>query len=228
MVSYCCNICDFSTTNKAHFIRHNNRVSHKTATNLQEIQRLEEENRQLRRDKDETKLELKHYGMLTDSLKREIENLKSIVKDLSSKSTITNNTNTINNFIFQPIIFSDVSFDQLLPSIPALLQDSHSFYQNIYDHLLADAIGIPKVKCTDRSRQIVKWKDERGEMFKDAKLQRFTKTFRHQYNEPIQKVESAIWSDSTNNCHIPRALYDLKLRNSEFVRFIVNKTYAQK
>ncbi len=209
-MSYSCETCKFLTPNKTHFIRHMDSKKHENNTIIADNQKLRKENQDLLQ-------QLERQNVIIDGLNRELENLKNIVKDISAKPS------TVNNFVFQPIIFSEVTFDQLLPSIPALLTDPYSYYQNIYKCLLSDQFGNPKIKCTDLARQIIKYQDENEKVIKDVKFERFTKTFRHYYDTPIREIEDTIYEKHSDRI---QALSDLKLRNKGFVTFIANEIYV--
>ncbi len=212
---YQCVSCTYETLKRRDYANHLQTEKHKI------IQALKAEN-------DALKVEVQNK----DSV---IETLKTIIKDLSNKPSVSNsnsnnnNTTIHNRFVFQPILLSKVKFEDIV-SIPLLVQGPTAFHENLYNILFVDESGNPKAVCTDYARKIVKWQQENGSIVTDAKLSQFIKFFRSEFAAPLRSLSKDIFQYEEEN-EVSENWAQTSLNTARLFKlcaFLVEKTYYRK
>lgn len=110
-----------------------------------------------------------------------IKELEDRLERLVGKSS-TNNININNNNKILNISALDLNQDKLKTIFDTKYNQKYIIYGQkglarfVFDHCLKDENGNLTYVCTDRSRQIFKYKDNLGDIQKDIKAQKLTKT----------------------------------------------------
>jgi tRNA-binding EMAP/Myf-like protein len=130
----------------------------------------------------ENKLYLEQLKQKDEHIKDLEDKLASIALAGVNKSTTINNINNINNKILN-ISPLDLNNSEKIKSIldakfdhNYIIEGQKGVAQFVVDHYLKDDEGKLKYVCTDPSRQIFKYKDDLGDIQKDVKAKKLTKT----------------------------------------------------
>ena len=161
---------------------------------------LDRKNKELKELKEQTDKELKEKDKINikfktqnenykEQLKRQEENYKEQIKDLQDKleklaakaidrPTIISNTTNNNLNIASSMNFNDI--DKIKDIIDNNLNINHivdgqkGIALFVKENILTDENGKSKYICTDPSRNIFKYKDDKGEIKKDVEAKKLT------------------------------------------------------
>jgi len=141
---------------------------------------------------DQLKLKDEQIKNKDEQLKDKDNHIKDLENKLANialagvnKTTTINNINNINNKILN-ISPLDLNNSEKIKSIldskfdhNYIIEGQKGVAQFLVDHYLKDDEGKLKYICTDPSRQIFKYKDDLGDIQKDVKAKKLTKTLIH-------------------------------------------------
>ena len=133
--------------------------------------------------KNENKIYLKQLEDKDKHIKELEDKLTSIALAGVTKSTTTNNNINNNNNKILNISSLDINDIEKIKNIldtkfdhNYIIDGQKGVAQFLVDHYLKDDEGKLKYVCTDPSRQIFKYKDDLGDIQKDVKAKKLTKT----------------------------------------------------
>ena len=170
--------CEKIFTTKLNFERHDKICNIKKEKNIKYenilyIQKLESEN----------KLYLEQLEKKDIHIKQLEDKLADIaLAGVNKSTTVNNNISNINNKILNisPLHLNDsVKIKNILDTKfdhNYIIDGQKGVAQFLVDHYLKDDDGKLKYVCTDPSRQIFKYKDDLGDIQKDVKAKKLTKT----------------------------------------------------
>ena len=158
-----------------------------TDDNLKYNLLLEEKNKMLTDDNMKYKLILEERNKQLENKDKQIKSLQDqlarIALAAATKSTTINNNNNINsNNKISNITALDISEDKLKHMFDTkynqkyIIEGVKGVAHFVVDNLLKDEKGNLTYVCTDPSRQIFKYKDNFGDIQKDVKCKKLTKT----------------------------------------------------
>jgi hypothetical protein len=185
---YKCN-CEKIFTTKINFERHNKICNFSNIIKPYEenyikienenkiyLQKLKHKDEQLKDKDEQLKDKDKHIKELEDKLASIA--LAGVTKSTTTNNNINNNNNKILNISSLDINdiekiknILDTKFDHNY-----IIDGQKGVAQFLVDHYLKDDEGKLKYVCTDPSRQIFKYKDDLGDIQKDVKAKKLTKT----------------------------------------------------
>jgi hypothetical protein len=185
--NFCCEHCDKKYTTKQCLVQHyNNCFNYKIYIKEQEFElltidkdnKIKELQSQIKLQSDEYKIQIKD---IQDTYKAQIKDLQDRLERICSKAidkptTINNNKefNTSNN------VFNSIGYVNLTPdyiektfqeklTLEQVYKGQEGIAELCYEHLLKDNNQQPIAFCTDKARQVIKYKNENNMVIKDHK-----------------------------------------------------------
>lgn len=191
---YICQFCNKSFYSKVGITNH---ISICTVKETSEIDKIYKKNIELEKENINYKKDIENKNEYIKKLEEKVEKLENHILKIAEKpTTTTNNTLNNNNNRYQQIIqnlmpITSSHFEEIVEKLSEehVINGVNSYVDLSYDILKDKAV------CTDLSRKMVKYKDEKGEVISDPKLDNFVKKF---FNS-IKDKNSEIIQEYVNN-----------------------------
>jgi len=144
------------------------------------------------------------YEKEIDMYRKQVKDLQDRIQELATKAiqkstTITNNTRTTNILNLTPFDMSDKSIKDKIHEkydLGYFMKGQRGVAEFTKENLLLDDKGELMYFCCDPARSIFKYKDESGEVRKDVKANRLSKTITPNI---LTKAHSLVMEEVKNN-----------------------------